>query len=130
MKEFISKKKLREFSILFGLALPIFIGWLIPLFTGHDFRIWTLFISLPILIIGNIKPNLLFYPYIFWIKLGFVLGWVNSRIILGIIFFLILFPIAFIMKLFNYDPLQRGKNSKESYKEIKKGYNIDLTRIF
>lgn len=130
MKEFISKKILREFSILLGLAFPILIGWLIPLVSGHEFRIWTLFISLPILIIGNFKPYFLFYPYIFWMKFGSVLGWINSRIILGIIFFLVLFPIAFIMKLFNYDPLKKGRISNESYKEIKKGYNIDLTRIF
>ena len=130
MKEFISKKELREFSILLGFVFPILIGWLIPLFSGHQFRIWTLFISLPILIIGNFQPNFLFYPYIFWMKLGSVLGWINSRIILGIIFFLVLFPIAFIMKLFNYDPLKKGNKFQESYKEIKKGYNIDLNRIF
>tara|TARA_B100000287_G_C20220539_1_gene617849 strand:- start:87 stop:479 length:393 start_codon:yes stop_codon:yes gene_type:complete len=130
MKEFISKKKLREFSILLGFAFPIVIGWLVPLVSGHDFRIWTLFISFPILIIGNFKPDFLSYPYIFWMKLGSVLGWINSRIILGIIFFLVLFPIAFIMKLFNYDPLKKKKISQKSYKENKKGYNIDLTRIF
>jgi hypothetical protein len=40
-----------------------------------------------------------------WIKLALVLGWVNSRILLSIIYFGFLMPIALISRLFTKDPL-------------------------
>ena len=100
MKESISKKQLREFGFLLGLGIPVFIGWVIPAIGGHMFRTWTLWIGLPSLITGITQPSLLLYPYKGWMKLGHVLGWINSRIILGIVFIVVLQPISFFMRLF------------------------------
>lgn len=41
-----------------------------------------------------------------WLKLALGLGWINSRIILGIVFFIFLTPIAWLARLFTRDPLQ------------------------
>ena len=131
MKEIIPRKQLRQFGIIVGLGIPLFLGYIIPFLGGHFFRTWTLWIGLPILILGLIKPNLLYYPYKAWMALGHILGWVNSRIILGLIFILVLMPISFIMRLFGYDPLKQNlkKNINISYRETK--FNkIDLNRIF
>ncbi|HEY8934184.1 MAG TPA: SxtJ family membrane protein [Cyclobacteriaceae bacterium] len=40
-----------------------------------------------------------------WLKLALALGWINSRILLSILFFVFLLPIAWISKLFTKDPL-------------------------
>ena len=131
MKEIIPRKQLRQFGIIVGLGIPLFLGYIIPFLGGHFFRTWTLWIGLPILILGLIKPNLLYYPYKAWMALGHILGWVNSRIILGLIFIMVLMPISFIMRLFGYDPLKQNlkKNINISYRETK--FNkIDLNRIF
>ena len=115
MKEIIPRKQLRQFGIIVGLGIPLFLGYIIPFLGGHFFRTWTLWIGLPILILGLIKPNLLYYPYKAWMALGHILGWVNSRIILGLIFIMVLMPISFIMRLFGYDPLKQN---------LKKNINI------
>ena len=131
MKEDISKKQLREFGLLIGFGFPIIIGWIIPAISGHLFRLWSLWVAFPSLILGILKPRLLFYPYKVWMKLGFALGWINSRIILGLVYLLILLPISLIMKIFGYDPLRKKKSSEISYREIKKGSDeVDLSRIF
>ena len=130
MKESISKKQLREFGLLIGLGIPVVIGWVIPAIGGHMFRTWTLWIGLPSLITGITQPSLLLYPYKGWMKLGHVLGWINSRIILGLVFLIVLQPIALIMRLFNYDPLRKKKNNQKSYREVIKEKSIDLNRIF
>ena len=130
MKASISKKQLREFGFLIGLGLPILIGWFLPSISGHNFRTWTLWIGIPSLIIGIFNPRLLFYPYKGWMKLGNALGWVNSRIILGLVFLIVLQPIAFIMRIFGYDPLRKKKGNKKSYREVKDNQNTNLTRIF
>ena len=129
-KNLISKKQLREFGIIIGMGFPVLIGWIIPALYGHLFRSWTLSVGMPLIILGIFKPSLLFYPYKVWIQIGNALGWINSRIILGLVFLLILQPIALIMKIFGYDPLREKKSKLETYRETKKNHKVDLTRIF
>ena len=132
MKNNIQKKELKEFGILIGIVFPILVGWLLPTLSGHSFRIWSLWISIPALILSQTRPQLLLYPYKTWMKIGYILGWLNSRIILGLVFILILQPIALIMKIFGYDPLRKSQIQlkKISFRESKKEHKIDLTRIF
>ena len=130
MKEIISKKQLREFGLLIGFGFPLLIGWLIPALMGHEFRAWTLWVGFIGLLFGINSPRLLYYPYKFWIKLGFALGWFNSRIILGLVYIIILLPIAFVMRLFGYDPLRTKQSEEKTYRENRKDHQTDLTRIF
>tara|TARA_B100000886_G_scaffold339458_1_gene304994 strand:- start:1382 stop:1774 length:393 start_codon:yes stop_codon:yes gene_type:complete len=130
MTEKISKKTLSEFSLLIGFGFPIIIGWLLPAFTNHAFRIWTLWFGITSIIIGLISPKLLYYPYKLWMKVGFVLGWINSRIILSVIFILVLQPIAIFMKCFGYDPLRTKRKGEITFKETRLNKSIDFTRIF
>ena len=126
----ISKKQLREFGLLIGFGFPVLIGWLLPLLSGYDFRAWTLFVGIPGLILGLTAPHLLQYPYRAWMALGHALGWVNSHAILGLIFILVLQPIAYIMRLNGYDPLRKKRKCCTTYRENKKNHYVDLTRIF
>ena len=130
MKEIISNKRLREFGLLIGFGFPLLIGWLIPVLTGHGFRVWTLWVGFIGLLFGITSPRLLYYPYKFWMKLGLTLGWVNSRIILGLVFIIVLLPISFVMRLIGYDPLRTKRKGEKTYREKRKDYQTDLTRIF
>ena len=130
MKVSIAKKQLREFGFLIGFGFPILIGWIIPSIGGHTFRGWTLWIAIPFLTTGILKPRLLFYPLKGWMALGLALGWINSRIILGLVFLLVLQPIALIMKFVGHDPLKTKKSNERSYRENKLNHKIDLTRVF
>ncbi len=130
MKETISKKQLFEFGVLIGFGFPLIIGWLLPSLAGHGFRSWTLWVGLPAFIVGITSPRLLYFPYKGWIALGHALGWVNSHIILGIVFIFVLQPIAFIMCLTGYDPLRRRRKGEKSYRENRQNYQTDLNRTF
>lgn len=51
-----------------------------------------------------------------WLKLAMGLGWINSRIILSIIYFVFLLPIAWISRLFTKDPLMlKARNADTLY---------------
>ena len=126
----LTQKQLREFGLLIGVGFPVIIGWILPLITGHLFRSWSLWIGIPIFLLAILKPRLLFYPYKTWMFIGLVLGWINSRIILGLVFILVLQPISLIMKIFGYDPLRKKKISLLTYREIKENYKVDFKRIF
>ena len=106
MTDSLTKKQLKEFGYLIGFGFPILLGWLIPAMFGHGFRAWTLWVGIPALILGLVAPALLRQPYRAWMALGNALGWVNSHVILGIVFIAVLLPIAYVMRLFGHDPLR------------------------
>ena len=130
MNNHIPKKTLRQFGFLICFAFPFLIGWFLPLLGGHPFRVWTLFISMPAGILGILRPGLLLYPYRAWMKLGHILGWVNSRIILGLVFLIVLIPISIVMKSIGHDPLRTKKFTQKSYREIKTNHKVNLKKIF
>ena len=130
MKNYIPKKTLREFGFLIGFIFPILIGWILPFIGGHPFRTWTLSISIPSIILAIIKPSLLLYPYRAWMKLGHILGWLNSRVVLGLVFLIIFQPIALVMKITGHDPLKTKKLVQKSYRENKTHHKINLKKIF
>tara|TARA_Y100001968_G_C19064310_1_gene575266 strand:- start:17 stop:409 length:393 start_codon:yes stop_codon:yes gene_type:complete len=130
MTKKISKKQLRDFGLLIGFGFPLIIGWLIPSITGHAFREWTAWISIPTLVLAIISPKILQKPYQAWMQLGQLLGYVNSRIILGLVFIIVLLPIAFAMRIFGYDPLRKKRKGETTYRENREDLKIDLTRIF
>lgn len=49
-----------------------------------------------------------------WLKLAELLGAFNSKIILTLVFFLFLTPLAYLFRLFTKNPLQLKKTSAES----------------
>ena len=125
-----SKKKLREFGFIFSIIFPFLFGWLIPLLNSHGFRVWTLFLSFPVLLLSFFIPKKLLYFYKIWMKLGYLLGWINSRVILGLIFILVLQPIALMMKCLGYNPLRKKILNQNSFKEYRKEIKVDLKKIF
>ena len=105
---------LKKFSIVMFFALMI-IGTLL-FFKHKDSFVLFYLIAIAFFVIGRVAVILLKPVYIVWMKLAFVLSWVNTRVILFIIFYLIITPISLIMKLFRMDPLDlRIDRYKQSY---------------
>lgn len=49
-----------------------------------------------------------------WFKIALGLGWINSRILLSIVYFVFLMPIAWLSRLFTNDPLALKKGRRQS----------------
>lgn len=130
INKFPSNKTLREFGIIIGILFPLLIGFIFPYIAGHSFKFWTLWLSFSSIILSFTNTKLLYYPYKFWMKLGDILGWFNSRLILGLVFLIVLIPIAFVMNLLGHDPLGKNKEYKKTYRKFRQNRNIDLTKIF
>ena len=130
MDEKVNKKQLKEFGILLGIGLPFFFGWLLPMIHGSNFKIWSLFIGAPFLLISFFKPNFLKSFYVKWIKFGNLLGFINSHVILGFVFFFVLFPISLLMKILGHDPLNKNLTNKKTYKVENKNHKTNLNKIF
>lgn len=54
-----------------------------------------------------------------WWKIAQVLGWINTRILLTLVFYLLLLPISMLFKLFSKDPLNINWKKTASSFEIR-----------
>ena len=103
----------RSFGILFFVLFLIIA--LYPLINNNDLRIWSLLISLVFLILGIINSRILTPLHILWIKFGIFLGKIVSPLIIGLIFFIIVTPIGFIMRAMGKDLLNLKFNKNKTY---------------
>ena len=107
------KKDLRNFALITGGLTPIFFGLLLPWHFERNFPTWPWIVGGILILWGLVHPGSLKPIYRVWMAIGHGLGWVNSRIILSIMFYLIILPVGLIMRLTGKDPMRRG-TSKEA----------------
>ena len=103
----------RSFGIVFFVVF--FLVALYPLIHNEEIRIWSLIISIIFLILGLINSRILNPLNKLWFKFGILLGKIVSPIIMGIIFFLVVTPIGFIMRILGKDLLNLKFNRNKSY---------------
>ena len=107
------KSSNRSFGLLFFVVFFLIGIW--PLFKENDYRLWSLIISIIFLFLGLLNSKLLEPLNNLWIKFGEILGKVISPIIMMIVFFIVLTPLSFIIKLFGKDLLQIKFVKNNSY---------------
>jgi len=100
-----TNKQLRRFGFVVGLGLAVVasISW----YRGHTTAplvLWSAAAAL--LLLGLVYPAALRPVEKGWIKFGNALGWINTRIILTLLFALVVTPIGALARLFR-DPLDR-----------------------
>ena len=102
-------------NITFGILFFIFflIIGLYPLKSDEVIRVWSVVLSLVLLIITIIKPNLFTFLNKFWIKLGILLGKIISPIVMGLVFFFVVTPIGILVRVLKKDVmgLKKGASS-------------------
>jgi hypothetical protein len=64
-----------------------------------------------LVVCGYVRPQLLKGPSALWWKLALVLGYINARVILTLIFAIVLVPIGLLWRLIGRDPLARRRAS-------------------
>ena len=103
----------RSFGIVFFIVFLLIS--LYPLINGENLRLWSLIISIVFLILGIINSNLLKPLNKLWFKFGLLLGKIISPFVMGIIFFVVVTPIAILMRLLRKDLLNLKFNKNNSY---------------
>ena len=97
----------RDFGLLVGGVLLAFGGWWF--YRGKYMPLPSLLLAVGglLALLGALRPQLLVVPNRLWMGLAEALGFVTTRVILGIIFFLFVTPIGLVRRLFGGDPLSR-----------------------
>src|SRR5262245_62473782 len=120
MSNEITTKQLRSFGFSVGGIFAFIAFW--PLVVrSEDPRWWALVISVCLLVPAAVFPRSLVWVYKAWMVLGHVLGWINTRIILGIIFYVIVTPIGLIRQCLGKDPMGRQlRPDLDTYRVVRK----------
>lgn len=123
MKDKNEIKEIRQFAWIMAGMILVFFALLLPWVWGWNFS-WTPYIiSGAFALTGLAAPQLLAPVHKAWLKFAELLGAINSKILLFIVFYLVLTPMGFIARVFGFDPMKR-KHKPDSY-YIKREKNIN-----
>ena len=104
MQNEISAKQLRSFGLIVGGIFAV-IGFWPFLFRQQDPRWWSVILAAALIIPAITFPKSLYWPHKGWMALGHVLGWINTRIILGVVFYVIVTPIGAVRRWLGKDSM-------------------------
>jgi heme/copper-type cytochrome/quinol oxidase subunit 4 len=127
----LTHSQLRKFGFILATGLMIIFA-VIPWLRHHEIYETPSMIAGLILVLGLIRPSFLKVIYHPWMKLGSILGWINTRIILSVIYFAIITPIGMILRLSGKDAMNRKYDSQaKSYRiQSKQAQPQDMERPF
>jgi hypothetical protein len=100
------KKQLRSFGLIVG---GIFAGiglWPLAVHFAAP-RWWSLIVAGVLMLPALVYPTVLYWPHKGWMFVGHILGWINTRIILGLVFYVVVTPIGIIRRMLGKDPMGR-----------------------
>ena len=103
----------KSFGIVFFIVFLLIAIY--PLINNGELRIWSLVVAIIFFILGLINSKVLTPLNKLWFKFGLLLGKVVSPLIMGIIFFFVVTPTAFIVRIIGKDLLNLKFNNKKTY---------------
>ena len=103
----------RSFGLVFFVLFLVIGLW--PLINNNEIKIWSIAISVVFLVLGLLNSKLLLPLNKLWFKFGLLLGKIISPLVMGIIFFLVVTPIGYLMRMLKKDLLNLKFNDEKSY---------------
>ncbi len=112
-----TKDELRKFGLTLAAAFTVLLGLAPPLLFDRGWHIWPFVLTSALALWALAAPASLQKFYYGWMKLALAINAVTSRIILGLVFYVMITPIGFLMLRISGDPMKRKFDSKlESYR--------------
>ena len=75
---------------------------------GEHFRPWMVGLAIALVVPAFVAPWILAPAHRAWMAFGNVLGWINTRLVLGLIFFGVVTPTGIVVRLAGRDPMRRA----------------------
>ncbi len=114
-----TRKELRQFGLLVGAVFAVIGLW--PLvFRGEPLRLWATGVGGLLIICGGVYPSMLAPIHKGWMWVGYILGWINTRILLGIVFYGLVTPIGIVFRLMGKDTMRQAfSESSTTYRVVR-----------
>ena len=101
-----SRKQLRTFGFVFASMVALVFSFVLPHLFKYDRPDWPLLAATIIMLCSIIFPSGLIIIKTPWMRFARLLGKINSFIILGLIFYVMITPYAFVLKILGKKPIK------------------------
>ena len=113
-----SKSDFRKFGITIGVFLMVVAGFLF--WKGRESYTILLISGLLLSVLGLVMPIILKPVYWVWMVFAVILGWIMTRVILSLLFYIVITPIGMFSRLFGSKFLDlKWDKSKDSYWNVR-----------
>lgn len=113
----LDRKGLREFGLVTGAVVVALFGLFFPWVLGLDWPLWPWIVAAPLWVLALAQPYWLRWIYRGWMRFGLLASRVTTPLLLGIVFFVMIAPIAMVRRLWGKDPMKRAlEPDRDSYR--------------
>ena len=113
----LDEKGLREFGLTTGIAIVVIFGLFFPWLLERDWPTWPWLIAAMLWLPALVRPLWLRRIYRGWMRFGLLASRVMTPLVLGIVFFGMITPMALLRRLSGTDPMQRALDpDRKSYR--------------
>lgn len=107
MNQAASAKELRSFGLLVGGIFSVIGLW--PMVVhGESLHQWAVGVGGLLMVLGGIVPQALAPVHKGWMWIGHLLGWINTRILLSVVFYGLITPIGIVFRLMGKDTMKQA----------------------
>jgi len=108
----------KSFGIFFGFVFALVAGYFIYA-EKWAFSVALIVLAVALFALAYLRPVYLRWPNILWYKIGVALGAIVSPIVMGLIFFFLLTPVALLARVKGRDELSIRSNDRVSYWKLR-----------
>ena len=103
----LDQKGLRNFAWMFAAVVASLFGLILPWLLDLDWPWEPWVIAIVFATWGLVAPNTLRPFYRLWMRFGFVMNAIMTRIVLSVVFYAVLLPYGLVFRLARKDPMHR-----------------------
>jgi hypothetical protein len=103
----LDRRGLRSFGLATGLTVAALFGLAFPWLLEHQLPIWPWAVAGVLIAVGTAAPTMLRPVYRAWMAFGLLMSRITTPLLLGVLFLLVVTPIARARALFGNDRLSR-----------------------
>ena len=107
MKSSVTVKELRNFGLMVGGVCSVFGLWPMLLHGGLP-RVWAIITGGSLIVLGILLPRALTHVHQGWMWIGHILGWINTRILLSLVFYGLITPIGIVFRMMGKDTMRQA----------------------
>lgn len=107
---------LRRFGLTTGAIVVGLFGLALPLVFSKSLPYWPWYSAGVLALLAIAQPGMLQPVYRGWMRIGLMFGFVNTRIILLLLFYCVFVPAGLAMKLIGRDRMNRSFSTRSSYR--------------
>ncbi len=118
----LDRKGLRQFGLTTGIVVVVIFGLFFPWLLELSWPLWPWVVAAPLWLLALVYPAWLRRIYRAWMRFALLASRVMTPLVLGIVFFVMISPMAMVRRLMGKDPMQRALDPNQ------KSYRVPSTK--